>query len=66
MVNKQNSIQILRAVLFLIVFLYHAGVTLFSWGWISIEAFFCISGLFVFKKLFGYRTKVHGKSSVPC
>ena len=57
LINKQNSIQLLRAVLFSIVFLYHAGVTLFSWGWISIEAFFCISGYFVFGKLFGYQTK---------
>lgn len=40
LISKQNSVQLLRAVLFLIVFLYHAGVELFSWGWISIEAFF--------------------------
>lgn len=49
--NKNLSIQILRALLFMLIFLYHNNVPYLNFGWCGVEIFFCISGYFLWKKI---------------
>lgn len=52
MAKKNYLLQILRAVLFFMIFIYHCELPGTSFFWCGIEVFFCISGYFIFKKLF--------------
>ncbi len=49
--NKNQTIQILRGILFFIILLYHLNTPAFTMGWMYIEFFFCLSGFFIFKKI---------------
>lgn len=52
MKNKNEFLQILRSVLFLMIFSYHCEIPGTSFFWAGVEIFFCISGFFIFNKIF--------------
>ncbi|MDM0906268.1 acyltransferase [Clostridium perfringens] len=52
MKNKNEFLQVLRAILFLMIFSYHCEIPGTNFFWAGIEVFFCISGFFIFKKIF--------------
>lgn len=49
---KNNKIQILRAVLFLVILAFHCGIPYTSIGWGGVEVFFVLSAFFMTKKYY--------------
>ncbi|GEM_PF-6820487 len=49
--NFNNSIQGIRTICFIFIFLFHCNVIGFEFGWFGIETFFVISGFMLTQKL---------------
>ena len=45
----ENHIQTIRAFSVIIVFLYHTGLEIFSFGYLGVDIFFLISGYVISK-----------------